>query len=77
MLRRELPTLKVGEMVLAKWPGDGFYYECRVHKRINQHLYQLENMLVDSKCVLREDIFSLDEQQNDDYTFKVYIFYNY
>jgi hypothetical protein len=53
MLRHELAPLKISEMVLAKWPGDGFYYECRVHSRISPHLYQLENMLADSKCDLK------------------------
>ena len=48
--------LRVSSEVLAKWPHDGWYYECRVLEDLSDGKFQLENKFKDKKEVLREDI---------------------
>jgi hypothetical protein len=57
-LRQELPQLRTGEEVLAKWPDDGWYYRSIVKEYLGDYKYQVEDSLRDCEQVYREDIIS-------------------
>ncbi len=58
LLAQDLPELREGEEVLARWPDDGWYYRSIVKKRLNENKYELEDSLKDTEIVNREDIIS-------------------
>ncbi len=66
VLRNHQRLLKVGQSVIAKWPGDGYYYDCKVINYIGNNRYQLENILKDFKYVYREDIIETEEDKSND-----------
>lgn len=57
-LRSELPEIKVGEEVLARWPDDGWYYRSIVTNYLGNHQYQVEDSLRDYEKVYREDLIA-------------------
>ncbi len=69
-IANELPELREGEEVLARWPDDGWYYRSIVKKKLNECKYQLEDSLKDIEIVSREDILS----EIDDSKFNVFTF---
>lgn len=72
-LRAELPELKRGEEVLAKWPDDGWYYRSIVKDYLGSYKYQVEDSLRDIEQIYREDIISELNDTSD--TFEVFIRY--
>lgn len=57
-LRADLPELRPGEEVLAKWPDDGWYYRSIVKDYLGKYRYQVEDSLRDVEQIYREDIVS-------------------
>lgn len=64
-LRAELPELKIGEEVLAKWPDDGWYYRSIVKENLGDCKYQVEDSLRDMEQIYREDLLSEINDSSD------------
>jgi hypothetical protein len=64
-LRSDLPKLRIGEEVLAKWPDDGWYYRSIVKDDLGNNKYQVEDSLRDMEQIYREDIISEIHDSSD------------
>lgn len=66
-LRQDLPQLRTGEEVLAKWPDDGWYYRSIVKEYLGDYKYQVEDSLRDCEQIYREDIISEMNDSSDSF----------
>lgn len=69
-LRAELNKLKVGDLCLARWPDDGWYYPSVIRenrsKSTAEGLYKCENKLGATKYIYREDLIHQVESNQAD-----------
>lgn len=64
-LRKNLPSLKNSEQVLAKWPDDCWYYPSTVKDYIGDYKYKIENNLRAVKIILREDLIKMSHMSKE------------
>lgn len=55
-MRKQLPVLRRGQRVLAKWPDDGWYYPSEIKDKVGECCYKVENNLKSIKLIYREDL---------------------
>lgn len=75
-LRADLPELRPGEEVLAKWPDDGWYYRSIVKEYLGKYRYQVEDSLRDVEQIYREDIVSELHDVSDTFEVREYSYVN-
>ncbi|RNA09590.1 von Willebrand factor A domain-containing 3B-like, partial [Brachionus plicatilis] len=70
--RAQLPELKVGEKVLAKWSDDNWYYRSTVEKKIDSKepseenfLYKIKDSASDHEEIYREDIIRFKDNKEN------------
>jgi hypothetical protein len=72
-LRKDLPELKIGDEVLAKFPANGWYYRSSVKDYLGDYKYKINTGLNESVEVFREDIIKLNDKIHDSFEVKMKI----